>query len=469
MGKVGLSLGYTYYRTDGYRDRSELDRKSFYGNLLADLTDSFSLFFDVNASESDYQLPGSLTRVQKDADRTQSVNPNDEGENQKLEFLLGVEKGFRENGLLKVNLSYSEEDIDSDMASWWSYMMFDIQTVGLTTQYILEKKWAGMDNRFTVGFDFYDTDYEAWSGFSKGAKTNNYDHSKQSLAGYLQNEISLSKSLVLNMGVRYEKPEIELSADIPGNETNEEMDEGEWAWNVGLSYSFLPGSKAYARVYRAFRYPVVDEFTSLFTGDVNEDLRQETSIGYEVGFATTLCSKLRLNLRGYVMNVEDEIAWNGIENENLDETRHIGGEFDFNLHINDLVTFYGGAGYTDAEFSKGVNDGKTISLVPEWKTNLGLDFTPLQGLRYRIQYNYVGERYFGDDNGNDYDKMDSYNTVDMYLAYNFKRCEIFLNATNVFDEKYSDYGFYRSWMVPPDATYYPMPEAVYMVGLRVAY
>ena len=65
--------------------------------------------------------------------------------------------------------------------------------------------------------------------------------------------------------------------------------------------------------------------------------------------------------------------------------------------------------------------------------------------------------------------MDSHNTVDMYLSYNFKGLEIFANATNVFDEEYSDSGFYRSYMMPPDATYYPMPEAVYLVGVRFSY
>ncbi|MBW2593174.1 MAG: TonB-dependent receptor, partial [Deltaproteobacteria bacterium] len=260
-GPVGLDLGYTEYQTDGYRDRSELDRKNLYGNLQADLTDSFSVFFDVNASETEYQLPGVLTKAQMDADRKQSVNPNDEGEYQlpgvltkaqmdadrkqsvnpndegeskKISFAFGSEKDFGQHGALKINLSYSDEDIDSDMASWWNYMVFDIQTLGLTSQYILENSLAGKDNRLTLGVDFYDTQYEAWSGGFKGDLNKNYNHSKKTLAGYLQNELNLTDSLLLNVGARYEKPEIELSADIPedpfwgtpASKTDEEMDEG---------------------------------------------------------------------------------------------------------------------------------------------------------------------------------------------------------------------------------------------------
>jgi iron complex outermembrane receptor protein len=169
------------------------------------------------------------------------------------------------------------------------------------------------------------------------------------------------------------------------------------------------------------------------------------------------------------MEVKDEIVWSGIQNENLDETRHIGGEVDVTYQATDFMALYGGGGYTDAEFTKGANDGKDIPLVPDWKANAGIDFKFANGLRYRVQYNYVGEQYFGSDYGNDYDEMDSHNTVDMYLSYNFKGFEIFANATNIFDEEYSDSGYYRSYMMPPDATYYPMPEAVYLVGVRFSY
>jgi len=123
----------------------------------------------------------------------------------------------------------------------------------------------------------------------------------------------------------------------------------------------------------------------------------------------------------------------------------------------------------DGKGNEGVNDGKTIPLVPDWKANAGADFKFANGVRYRVQYNYVGGQYFGSDYGNDYDEMDSHNTVDMYLSYNFKGFEIFANATNIFDEAYSDSGYYRSYMMPPDGTYYPMPEAVYLVGLRFSY
>ncbi len=58
-------------------------------------------------------------------------------------------------------------------------------------------------------------------------------------------------------------------------------------------------------------------------------------------------------------------------------------------------------------------DRITTPLVPDWKANAGVDFKFANGLRYRVQYNYVGGQYFGTDYGNDYDEMDSHNTVEV--------------------------------------------------------
>jgi iron complex outermembrane receptor protein len=168
------------------------------------------------------------------------------------------------------------------------------------------------------------------------------------------------------------------------------------------------------------------------------------------------------------MDLEDEIVWNDItwQNENLNKTRHRGGELDLRFHPVRSLCLYGGAGYTDAEVTRGLNKGEAIPLVPEWKFHTGLDVTVL-GFRGKLQYNYVGKRYFGMDYSNTQKQIEDYQTVDLYLGYEYKIMEIFLNANNIFDEKYSDYAFYNSFGFPGFFNYYPMPESVYCIGLRL--
>ncbi|MBW2129616.1 MAG: TonB-dependent receptor [Deltaproteobacteria bacterium] len=469
FGKEGLGvvLGATRYRTDGYRDRSGKEQTHFYSKIRCDASDTVSLFFETDVNYSKVQFPGSLTEAQMDRNRKQSVNTGDEGMDGETTFVAGVEADWGEGGQWNLHISHRNENRDSDMASWWSYMTFNVRTNGLTTQYVLDRPLVGHDNRLTLGLDLYKTSYEATKGFFKGARTNLYDHSKRTLGGYVQNEWNVTDSLLLNVGLRYEKPVIKLGADVSGAVTNEEKDKGEWAWNAGIAWNFKPASKAYFRVYRSFRYPAVDEYTNLFTGAVNRSLEQESAVGYEAGVRLAPVAGCYVNIRAYWMDVKDEITWNSAtqQNENLDKTRHIGVEMDVRYQPWDLLALYGGGGYARAEFTAGEDNGKRIPLVPDWKANAGIEVMPFEGCRFRVQYNYVGKRYFGNDRSNSGKRMDDYQTVDIYASYRVKGVEFFLNASNVFNEKYSDYGFY----VSSSGTYYyyPMPEGGVYGGIRV--
>jgi iron complex outermembrane recepter protein len=467
-GALSAYLGATNYGTDGYRDRSESERRNVYGKVKLTPNDMLSLYLEFDVGDAEYQLPGVLSEAQRDADRRQAIPQNDEGRDEDGFVGLGVDLDWGDWGLLKLNLSRRAEEIDSDMASWFSYMMIETETTGLAAQYVLGKRLFGQENRLTMGVDFYKTDYDAWRGAFKYATTNSYRHSKRTDAYYIQDEFSILDRLVLNVGARYEDPEIQLGANVGGGATRHSYDDAETAWNVGLAYSFLPGSKVYARAYRSFRYPVVDEYTSLFTGAISTDLTQETAKGYEAGVRLALDSMLVLSLRLYTMDVQDEISWNNVtnQNENLDRTRHRGGELDIRFQPLKYLSLYGSLGYADAEFTDGANDGEKVPLVPKWKAGAGLEVNPPCGFRGRIQYNYVDERYFGTDYGNTQRPMDDYHTVDVYLSYRYKMVEFFLNGTNIFNEEYSDFGFYNSWG-PNFLNYYPMPEAVYYGGIRI--
>lgn len=466
---TGIQFGFTQFRTDGYRDRSETERSNFHFKIRHETESVLSIFFEGDVNSVDYQLPGALTETQMNENREQAVNPNDQGKDEDMTSLMGFEADFGENGLLTLTLSRRAENRESDMASWWSFMDFDVTTYGIVSQYVLDKEIFSKENRFTFGVDFYDTDYEASRGAFKGAKTNTYDHSRQLVAGYFQNECTLLPGFILNTGLRYESPKLRLGGNLAGNLVEYRVHEGEWAWNIGASYSFTPDFSAFARIYRAFRYPTVDEYMSLFTGAINQELKQETAIGYEIGAKVLKLKKFRMDMRAFLLNVDDEIAWNNNtnQNENLEETRHMGGEINFNISPLKIMSIYGSLGYLSAKFTKGENDGKKIPLVPKWKGNLGMRLSPWDGLNLRLQYNYVGERYFGNDYANTQKKMDDYGTVDFYLSYKVKKLEFFLNGKNIFNKKYSDYGYYTSWN--NTYNYYPMPECIYYGGLRFTF
>lgn len=468
-GAFGIQIGADRSKTNGYRERSESERDGIYGKVQVYPSDTVLLSLDVSSGDSKYQLPGALSEAQAGLNRKSAVNQNDEGEDKDFYIGLGAEFDFDAKGVLTLRVNNREEDIDSDMASWASYMMIESETDGLNAQYVLDADFMSRGNRLTLGVDYYDTQYDAFRGAAKGDTTNRFNNSKETLSYYIQDELSIVDSVTVNAGMRREDPEISLAANFAGAVTGYSYNDSETAWHLGLSYNFKPGSKIYARVYEAFRYPVVDEFTSLFTGAINNNLKQETSEGYELGARYTFENSAVINARIYTIDLENEIAYSNTtwQNENLDKTRHKGAEIDFRYQACPFAAVFGNIGYTDAEFRQGDNSGKKIPLVPEWKYNLGIDMT-YENFKGRIQYNYTGERYFGSDYANSVKQMEEYQTVDLYIGAKSEKVEFFFNALNILGEEYSDYGYYNSWG-PDFYNYYPMPEASYWAGVKLSF
>ncbi len=472
-GRFGGKIGVVYYDTDGYRDRSEADRLNANVKLTFDATDALNFAFEADTTNANYEYPGSLTLAQMNADRKQAVNQEDEGENKEDSYVFTVNSDWGDYGRLALDLSVKNYERQDTMVSWnfpswgyYGYYDYDYTTWGANPQYILNHALWGKDNRLTLGLEYYDTDYDAWNGDTT-AKTQmyTYDHDQSSMGLYAQDEFSLLDNLILNLGMRYEEYDTQLRSS---HGTDEDIEEDEWAWNIGVAYIFAPQSKVYARAYQAYRFPKVDEYMVLSTGAVNTELMLERSRGYEAGVRFVgLGKRLVTDFRMFTFDVDDEITWNSLssQNENLDETRHQGGELNVSFKATKLMTLYGGLGYTDAEFIAGDYDGNKIPLVPEFKGSIGATLNFDFGLTFRGQFNYLGERYAGGDYGNTYDKLDSATTVDLYLSYPYKQLEFFLNATNIFNEEY-----YNGYNYGPGfESYYPMAEAVYYAGIRVKF
>ena len=462
MDRFEFIVGGTLYNTDGYRDRSESDRSSAYGQATFHATDTLSFSLDANYTDADYELPGSLTKAQMEQDRRQSTKAADYGDSEEASYVLGMDSDWGQLGRLKLDLSYRNYDRQSRMESWGNvyYNTYDLETLGFNPQYVLSKPVFGLGNRLTLGVEAYDTDYDRWNGTNPDLSTQtHFFHDQRSMGVYVQDELTLWDNLVINAGFRYE--DFHTTLDSSASAATE-IEEDETAWNLGVSYIFASGSKAYARIYQAFRFPRVDEFMD-YMGNVNQNLKHETARGGDVGTRFVgMDGALTFDARIFLFDVDDEIAYNGptSQNENMVETRHQGGEINIEYLLTDVVRLYSGLGYTNAEQSTGVHDGKTIPLVPEFKGNLGVELMFDFGLTYRVQYNRLGSRYAGGDEANANDKLEAANTIDMYASYTYKEVEFFLNATNIFNEEDADVYY---------GGYYPIPEASYYGGVRFSF
>lgn len=461
--RTGLVVNAGTRSTDGYRDNSDADQNSFAGKLTRDFGDHLSARLQLDHVDAEYRFPGSLTAAQMAQDRRQTRTPNDKEDVTATTVSTGLEVDMDDAGRFDLGVTFRDENRDVDMVSWFTYSIYDLSTWTVNAKYVLDRPVAGGDNRLTAGIDFSGDNYDLDTGWTPAANTNHFRHSRDTWAGYLQDEIELFDALVLNLGLRTERPDTELRAEVGGVDTAVDKDESEYAWNLGLAYRFMDRSKVYARAYRAYRYPVVDEYTSTWTGAMNENLHHETAIGYEAGIEGRPWAPVTAGLRLFTFDVDDEIGWNGVtfQNENIGETRHQGAELKIRYSPFDILSLFANGALTDVEFRAGDNSGKKVPLVPEFEAHGGIALQWPSGLAWQITYNYVGERHSGGDYANTLAKMDAYETVDAHLSYTWRQVELFVDAANIFDEAYSDSG----WA----GTYYPMPEATYFAGMRLQF
>lgn len=470
---VSLLVGGSHYTTDGYRDHSEEKRDGIYSRFQAKASDRLLFKADFSNTYDKFNLPGALSATQVAVNRRQ-VKPGSEftwSDSRLTQVGGGMEYDLGDSGKLFLDASYllDKKFYYSDANRFTSA---DLSTKMVSPKYVLDHALGVHTNRLTIGADYQIMDFEAstsqyqywnhpavWS-FTFG------DYNRKSSAVYVQDEFGITRALSMNLGYRYEH----ISSDYRGSSVPAVAENDLWAGEIGLIYNYLPKSKVYGKISRSFRYPVADEMYNYENGSFTA-LKPSKSVNYELGTSYVPNQSLAMNVRGYVMNIDDELLYDALQgygaNVNYPETRHVGLDFDIRYTPAADLDLFGGMSCTDAEYSAGQHAGKQLPMVPEWKGAVGAEYDFGRGLHSKITYNYVGEQKVINDPSGIREILPEYGTVDIAVNYQMHNAEIYLNATNVFDKKYSSYGAWST--MNSYLGYYPMPEAQYTIGMRVKF
>jgi iron complex outermembrane receptor protein len=450
--------------TDGYRDNSDSATSNFTFSTRYDASEKLGFLVDGGYTRADYGLPGSLTQAQVDDDRTQTTAPNDNADRTDW-FVRGrVNARFPVGGDFTCDLSYRSRQDNSEWASFTSRRETDIQTLGVTPRYVLDSAINGLNNRFTVGLDYYLSTSTLDELTVGGPKYNTTDFDWQTLGLYLLEELTFARDFTFSLGGRWQRGDFDIdNQPVGGLENQDSFKEDQYAWSAGLAWAFTPGAKVYGRVSRTFRFPVADEY---FTFGGFMALEPETAMAYEIGASYTFMQNGRVSLTGYWMDMSDEIAYNNLTmmNENLDDTRHRGVEMTLQVPFGpgNPSHAFGSFSYENPEFSSGTNDGNTIPLVPEVQASVGVRVQIMEGLSAMGRVRYVGERYMGQDFANEAEKMDAYATLDLGANYTYKGITVFLRADNVLGAEYDYASFYSTF----GSGFYPATTQQVWGGVR---
>ena len=469
----------------GYRERSKYASQGSGLDVGYSASDLLNLSLGVSFNKVDYQMPGSLTKVQMEQDRRQYANSNDDGSDKYTNVNLSIKSFWGSFGQMEINFLYGKKDLQGNMASYYSYNYSDTNTdtYGITPKYILAKEIFGFGNKVIAGVDYYNQPYKKdfYNDRERTVKISMADLKRNSLGYYIRDEFSLLKNLILSGGYRSEQTSIsgsntDFSSPLNNFKDMKNTYDSE-AYEAGVTWLWGKKSKAFAKYATVYRIPFLDEIASFNGWNAgtlfNTDLKKEKGISLEVGTEFYPLENLKIGLTLFRTDMEDEISWFATSlytgyNKNQDKTRHDGAEVTFSYLCPKYLKVFGNYTYHMATFEDGVYNKKEVPLVSKHMANAGLEIYLPYNITLRPEIRHVSDAYLSGDFDNSTEKLAAYTLINIYLNYKQTLGKIgltaFFGVDNIADVKYSTLGFDYG---TSGNYYYPMSGITFKGGLSI--
>jgi iron complex outermembrane receptor protein len=384
--------------------------------------------------------------------------PNYDDENAELHFGGGLSLQWIPSDILEFNLpfSYTGKFIKMDMASWSSHTDRTMNAFEARPQAIANLAFSDMSLRILGGVDVYYTrlNVDEYSEPEHTNKNNTYDISEWTVGPYLTARFSPLSNLFISAGARFD------TATIKAENPFDPLAEGDkthtaFVYDAGITFNPLPELKVYARYASLFRYPFIDEQVEqpVFggPGKFNSDLDPEKGFNVEGGASYRFGNIAAVNANFFFMRLEDEIAYEGGGNVNLDETQRIGANIGLALTPIDLISVDVAYSFVDATFINGVNKGKYIPMVPVHTLSASLAINLPFGLSFGPNFDFSGEQFQGGDTANALtdEKVGSIFLVGARIRYVFesngRNLALQITGRNLADIRYAPYIYYSAY------------------------
>jgi len=437
-----------WQKSQGWRANSAYQTYDARVRLEQDWTKRFSSTLGAFYNWNEYGMPGALTKEQMRSDPQQSLTLQDNARQQTWGFNLGSTGETLDWGDVSLNIIGQRRLRSSEMVSWGSEGYTAINSMALNPKYQLEHELRGHRNIFTLGADIgaEELDYRL-TPLSPWVMSADADLKRLFGALYLRDEFFLLETLSLAFTARGEGMRTAIDGVSAGTPLDGSTTDWQYALDVALLYRPAKGQKYYLRGSTLYRYPFLDEVGSYqgWGPGFNEDLQPEKGWQLEAGLSLDLFDQVTYDLNVYHLSLRDEIAWSGMQNENLDQTCRNGLETGLTWSLPAWGTLGLNYQLIDAEFADGANKGNEIPLVPTHVVTLNGEAKVAYGVSLLGTLRAVSSQYLGDDNGNVAERLEGYMTLDVGARYEppfLKGFSLLCGCDNVFDTNYATAGFW---------------------------
>jgi len=334
---------------------------------------------------------------------------------------------------------------DKQVHSIYSGSAFDQQldTRSITPRIKLHHSVGGYKTDTLLGIDYYDSNYS--DTYSGG------DIQQTSQAIYIHSSARISDTTKASLGLRTQQ--IDMDKPLGSSRADDEA-----MYTLGITHQPSAQLSLSANLEHSARFATVNE---TFGGFLEPQTADQFDLGLQYHHQAG-----QINATLYYMDVENEIHYDpnaGMfgSNVNLDPTEHAGLELEISRQLNAALKLKGNYTYTLARFTAGAYQDNDIPMISRDNASLSAQWSARNGTRSIVTANYVGEKFFDNDQANTLpEKIPAVTTVDVKIDKQYQNWNLGLIVANLFNEEYYDYAIAGSgWM-----SAYPHPERTLQVS-----
>lgn len=495
-GPVAISLGAYGTSSDGYRDNNSLDQR----NLLSDVRytradgEAYLTFY---WDDQDLGLPGAR-RVdpatgldQLGDDRKGTNTPKDYADQRGYNTATGfthlwkngteavIDGGYR---VKNQKAFYDDYDFGGTFAN---YLDSELKTWSFTPRLIIPHKLLKAQAQTIAGIDYYDSRYDSDRSLNPDTRNQPIHRvgiEQKSGALYLDTTFSPTGDTSVNLGGRLQWVRIDASDRVdttaPGGSFASEapdLDQTERVemFEAGVEKQLTPQTAVYIKATRSARVATVDE---LFEFDPNTFLQVFSQLDPQTGNGIDIGTRfdqggLSWQANAYYLRLKNEIHYDPatFSNINLDPTQRYGVELSGNLAVGPRLDLQASYAWMRSEFRDGPYQGNEVPLVPRNTASASASWKCSPATRYTASVSYVGDKYFDNDQANDFGKkIPSYAIVDLLASHQYRGYRFAAKIGNLFAKKAYDYGV-SSTSSPGVYNAYPLPERTLLFTVSKAF
>ncbi len=444
---LGASVSFSSESTDGYRKNNQFDQTNLGVGLDARGTNRRA-YLRFGLDDQKLRLPGALSEAQIQADRRQTLNPNDWSARDGANALLGGSWAWGKNEVA-ADLAYRDKHAVSAFPGFFFFVDTKASQWSFTPRAKINFSAWGRSQNLTLGMDWQDWNYTSKSAASQATLGTPFSHrigDQSNVALYALADLSVADATRLVLGARTQRTRERLAEqafpisdrraarNLLGNE-------------AALRQTLGGGWSGFAKYARSFRVANFDDNACFFPPCAATLLDPQTSNGMEGGLDWER-GGWRLRAAVYEMRLKNEIYFSPLtgSNINLSPTRRRGLELEGNWHATPALDLRAGIAWQQARFRSGVYggvdvSGKDIPLVPESIASVSASWHFADKTRFNANLRYVGAQRYDNDQANTFGrKQPDYSVVDLKLEHKLERVDLALEVKNLLNTRYYSTG-----------------------------